>query len=117
MTSQKLDLIASQIEDLDATELTKDEEDDETEMTVDEPEPEEVRMDADSPDLTMDADDTDATIDKFGGIGRPLSPKIPASQIIARDIAIEPAPLAALPANADAAFGQWLAGSGLPSLN
>ncbi len=82
-------------------------------------------MDADETDVTrdkfdafMNADETDVTQDKFNGFGRTVTPKIPASEIIVRDIAIErSAPLAALPADTDAAFGQWLAGSRLTPRN
>jgi hypothetical protein len=84
-----------------------------TELTQD-------KFGADSIEATQDkfADDTDSTSDKFNGIGRATSPKIPASEIIVRDIAIErSAPLVALPTDTDAAFGQWLAGSQLPSRN
>jgi len=126
MTSVELDWATAQIEAADSTEATKDDDQDGgTEATQDDDQDateatqdDELRMGADDTELTKDADDTDMTVDKFGGIGRAASPKIPASQIIARDIAIEPtAPLASLPADTDAAFGQWLAGSGLPSLN
>ena len=118
MTSLELDLIASQIEDDDATDLTKD--DDATDLTKDDDEEESTDATIDEEEeIRVDADDTDSAIrDGHKGINRAAGTKIPASQIIARDIAIEPtAPLASLPADTDAAFGQWLAGSGLPSLN
>jgi hypothetical protein len=116
MTSRELDLIASQIEDLDSTDLTQDENEDEsTDLTQDD---EEIRLDADATELTMDkfgSSDADATeLTKDSLIGTIGNTKLPASEIHVRDLAIEStAPLAALPAESDAAFGQWLAGSGL----
>jgi hypothetical protein len=104
MTSRELDWAASQVEHADATESTQDQEEEATESTQDE----EVRM---------DADDTDVTQGKFLGIGRSVSATVPASRIVVRDIAVAPAAGAALPADSDAAFSRWLAGSGLGAPN
>ena len=124
----ELDWAAAQIEDADSTESTRDDQEESTESTQDE---EEIRMDADSTESTrdeeeestestqdeekirMDADSTDATRDKFAEDIGTIGSKIPSSEIIVRTIAVERAPLVALPADADAAFGQWLANSGL----
>lgn len=77
-------------------------------------------MDADSTEQTqdkfLDADSTDLTRDKFGAsieAGLATS-KIPSSEIVVRTIAVDrSAPLAALPADSDAAYSQWLSNSGL----
>ena len=124
------DWLASQIEDADSTDATRDEEEESTDATQDE----EVRMDAESTDATrdeeedstdatqdeeirMDADSTELTRDEFAGgmnAGQVVGSKIPSSEIIVRTIAVErSAPLVDLPADADAAFGQWLGNSGL----
>jgi hypothetical protein len=137
MKSLELDWATSQIDDADSTDVTEDDEirmdadstdvteDDEIRMgadSTDVTEDDEIRMEADSTDVTeddeirMNADSTESTQDKFGAsieAGQAAS-KIPSSEIVVRTIAVErSAPLAALPADANAAFSQWLSGSGL----
>lgn len=104
MTASELDWLASQVEDADATEQTKDDdEQDATEQTQD-----------DDEDATEQTQDEEISVRNADGNGRTLGTKIPPSEIIVRDIAVERhAPLVDLPADTDAAFGQWLAGSRL----
>lgn len=113
MASSELDLTVTQAYELDSTDATirDDEEQDSTDSTISDDE-----EDADEK-VSMDADSTEATRDKFAAeIDAAGTGKIPSSEIVVRTIAVErTAPLADLPADADAAFGQWLSGSGLAS--
>jgi hypothetical protein len=137
-----LNWLASQNEDADSTDVTQDDDEirldaDSTDVTQDDDEirlgadstdvtqdDQEIPEDADSTDVTQDDDEirmaldsTELTQDKFGaGIDAGLrkSSKIPSSEIVVRTISVErTAPLADLPADMDAAFGQWLSNSGL----
>lgn len=98
MTNSEFDRTASQLEEADATDLTRDDDD------------------ANSTDMTQDEDDensTDMTQDEEIHLAKNTGGKVPSSEIVVRTIAVERAPLVDLPADTDAAFDQWLAGSGL----
>ena len=123
MASSNLTSDTSQFYDLDSTDQTQEGGGDATDQTqedgADATDQTQEDDGADATDQTQEAhlsqDHTEETRDKFSILMEAAGgAKIPASEIIVRNIGVEPsAPLAALPADSDAAFSQWLAGSQL----
>lgn len=112
MTSSEFDWITANVEAADSTESTQDHSDEQesTESTQDHGDEDSTESTADG-EIRMNADHTDDTSsDEFPP--RNLS-KLPQSQIVTHDIAVNMAASVSLPADSNAAFAQWLAGSQL----